>query len=143
LKADSYYNMGNALFRQERWREALDAYKHALGLRPDDRRAKWNLELALRRLQKEPPKPPEKSPSQEPPKPAPQQQSEAQPKPEPQPKERPDEEKRAPKAEREPPREIDRQDAESTLDALERTEPHLQKDLARRRAQDRRPAKDW
>ena len=36
------------LFKQERYKDALDAYKHTLGLRPDDRRAKWNLELALR-----------------------------------------------------------------------------------------------
>ena len=45
--------MGNALLKQERYKDALDAYKHTLGLRPDDRRAKWNLELALRKLQEQ------------------------------------------------------------------------------------------
>ncbi|HEX6837461.1 MAG TPA: VWA domain-containing protein, partial [Polyangia bacterium] len=53
VKADAYYNMGNAWLKQERFKEALDAYKHTLGLRPDDRRAKWNLELALRKLQEQ------------------------------------------------------------------------------------------
>ena len=53
VKADAYYNMGNALLKQERYKEALDAYNHTLGLRPDDRRAKWNLELALRKLQEQ------------------------------------------------------------------------------------------
>jgi hypothetical protein len=41
------------------------------------------------------------------------------------------------------PREIDKQDAEAVLDALERVEPTVQKDLARQRAGARRPAKDW
>ena len=50
LKADAYYNLGVAQYRQEHYREAIDAYKRALGLRPDDRRAKWNLEVALRKL---------------------------------------------------------------------------------------------
>src|SRR5439155_12265334 len=53
VKADAYYNMGNSLLKQERFKDALDAYKHTLGLRPDDRRAKWNLELALRRLREQ------------------------------------------------------------------------------------------
>jgi Ca-activated chloride channel family protein len=53
VKADAYYNMGNALLKQERYKDALDAYKHTLGLRPEDRRAKWNLELALRKLQEQ------------------------------------------------------------------------------------------
>ncbi|MGZ5748241.1 MAG: VWA domain-containing protein, partial [Caldimonas sp.] len=53
VKADAYYNMGNSLLKQERFKDALDAYKHTLGLRPDDRRAKWNLELALRKMQEQ------------------------------------------------------------------------------------------
>ena len=40
-------------------------------------------------------------------------------------------------------REIDKQDAEAVLDALERSEPTVQKELAKRRAGTRRAKKDW
>jgi len=40
-------------------------------------------------------------------------------------------------------KEIDRQDAEAVLDAFERVEPTVQKDLARRQAKNRRPRRDW
>ena len=184
LKADAYYNMGNSLLKQERFKDALDAYKHTLGLRPDDRRAKWNLELALRRLreqqqqskqdqQKQDPqnkdqqKPDQQKPDQQKQSDDKQQQQQQaddkqqqqqqqqqqangqeqkqeqppQPKPGDQEKEREKLAQRA--AKKEQPREIDKQDAEAVLDALERVEPTVQKDLARRRAGARRPTKDW
>ena len=48
-------------------------------------------------------------------------------------------------AKKEPPKDIDKQDAEAVLDALERVEPTVQKDLARRRAlkTGHRPTKDY
>ena len=202
VKADAYYNMGNAWLKQERFKEALDAYKHTLGLRPDDRRAKWNLELALRRLQEQKQKQQQQSQnkdkpddqqqkqkqeeqkqqqsqqqenqnqkSQEQQQQAQQQQTEkdnqeqqkqqeqqqqqqqqqkadgqkqqeqAQ---QPDEREKQEREKQAQaRAKKQEPREIDKQDAEAVLDALERVEPTVQKDLARRRAGTRRPSKDW
>jgi Ca-activated chloride channel family protein len=53
LRADSFYNLGNALLQQSRLKEAIDAYKRSLILRPGDRHAKWNLELALRKLREQ------------------------------------------------------------------------------------------
>lgn len=50
LKAAAFYNMGNAFLQLGRPQEAIDAFKRALALAPSDRRAKWNLEVALRRL---------------------------------------------------------------------------------------------
>jgi Ca-activated chloride channel family protein len=44
------YNLGNALFRQQRYAEAAEAYKNVLRRDPTDEDARWNLELALRRL---------------------------------------------------------------------------------------------
>jgi Ca-activated chloride channel family protein len=192
LKADAYYNMGNSLFQQQRFKDAVDAYKHTLGLRPDDPRAKWNLELALKRMveqkqqqqqqqqqQKSDQKQDQKQDQKE-------QQQSAQPdknkqdknesgqqnQPEQskppkseeqrQPEQQTEDEKKAAnqsdkaqnqdadKREKEKkklaaaqPREIDKQDAEAVLDALERVEPTVQKDLARKRASNRRPTKDW
>lgn len=44
---------GNALFRQERYREALAAYRSALEARPDDADARFNYEVTLRKLRPE------------------------------------------------------------------------------------------
>jgi Ca-activated chloride channel family protein len=147
LKADATYNMGNALFKQERYKDALDAYKRVLGMRPEDRRAKWNLELALRKLreqeQKKQPQPDDKG-SQAKDQQAKDQQAKDQQAKDQQAKDQQakDQQKKEQQA-KEPPREIDKQDAEAVLDALERVEPTVQKDLARRRAGARRASKDW
>jgi Ca-activated chloride channel family protein len=58
LRQRSFYNLGNALVRaaeetpesNDRLHRAVAAYEEALRLDPDDADAKWNLELALRRL---------------------------------------------------------------------------------------------
>ena len=55
------YNLGNSLVkaseteqdREEELRRAISAYEEALLLSPEDRDAKWNLELALRKLEAE------------------------------------------------------------------------------------------
>ena len=51
LKEGAFYNLGNAFFKKEKFKEAVAAYTRALGLRPDDKQAKWNLEIALRKQQ--------------------------------------------------------------------------------------------
>jgi Ca-activated chloride channel homolog len=61
LKAASHYNRGNALFHQEKWADAIEAYKESLRVNPNDQDAKYNLGVALRALQNpsssSPPKP--------------------------------------------------------------------------------------
>ena len=47
LKASAFYNLGNAFFKKEKFKEAVEAYKRTLALDPRDERAKWNLEIAL------------------------------------------------------------------------------------------------
>jgi Ca-activated chloride channel homolog len=49
LKATAFRNLGNALSKQDKPKDAIEAYKRALALRPDDKAAKWNLEIALRK----------------------------------------------------------------------------------------------
>jgi tetratricopeptide (TPR) repeat protein len=49
LKASAFYNLGNAFFKKDKFKEAADAYKRSLGLAPDDKQAKWNLEIALQK----------------------------------------------------------------------------------------------
>jgi Ca-activated chloride channel family protein len=53
LDQHSYYNLGNTFFQAQQFEPAIEAYKEALRLNPDDLQAKQNLELALRQLQQQ------------------------------------------------------------------------------------------
>jgi Ca-activated chloride channel family protein len=53
LGFESQYNLGNALLGAQQLPGAVAAYRDALRLRPDDPRARRNLEIALRRLQQQ------------------------------------------------------------------------------------------
>lgn len=65
-RADAHYNLGNIQFKEgdmlmqnggqgadEKYKSALQNYIAALDLRPDDRNAKWNIELTQRRIQQQ------------------------------------------------------------------------------------------
>jgi len=45
LKAEAWYNLGNADYRLGKFDEAIRAYRNALEINPNDRDAKYNLEL--------------------------------------------------------------------------------------------------
>ncbi|MEK6607055.1 MAG: tetratricopeptide repeat protein, partial [Myxococcota bacterium] len=51
LRGPAFYNLGNALMAKEKWSEAAEAYRQSLMASAGDRRAKWNLEVALRKLE--------------------------------------------------------------------------------------------
>jgi Ca-activated chloride channel family protein len=53
LKASGFRHLGNAFSKKDKFKEAIEAYKRALALRPDDQEAKWNLEIALRKQEEE------------------------------------------------------------------------------------------
>jgi tetratricopeptide (TPR) repeat protein len=53
LKASAFYNLGNAFFKKDKFKEAAEAYKRTLGLNPADKLAKWNLEIALQKQKDE------------------------------------------------------------------------------------------
>ena len=53
LKASAFYNLANAYFKNDKYSEAIAAYRHALSLDPSNGRAKWNLELALQKKKEE------------------------------------------------------------------------------------------
>lgn len=52
-KAAAFYNLGNSYYQAKKWKEATAAFKKALAYDPADTRAKWNLELALRKKNEE------------------------------------------------------------------------------------------
>jgi Ca-activated chloride channel family protein len=53
LAENSFYNLGNSSFSTQEWETAVEAYKEALLLNPDDLDAKYNLELALLQMQQQ------------------------------------------------------------------------------------------
>lgn len=48
-KARSYYNLGNALMKQNKFQEAIRAYRSALKINPFNEQARYNLSQALRK----------------------------------------------------------------------------------------------
>jgi tetratricopeptide (TPR) repeat protein len=50
LKEKALYNLGNSLFKQEDYENAIKAYEAALQIDPNDEDTKFNLELARRKL---------------------------------------------------------------------------------------------
>lgn len=52
-KSAASYNIGNTYMHEKKWQEAVDAYKQALRINPQDPDAKYNLSYALAMLKKE------------------------------------------------------------------------------------------
>ena len=50
LRGAARYNQGNALFRQNKWKEAIETFKDSLRANPKDEDAKYNLGLAMQVL---------------------------------------------------------------------------------------------
>jgi tetratricopeptide (TPR) repeat protein len=48
-KAAAFYSLGTSYYQAKKWGEAVAAFKKSLAYDPTDLRAKWNLELALRK----------------------------------------------------------------------------------------------
>ena len=53
LEEKTYYNIGNTYFQQNNLVESINAYKKALDIDPNDKDAKYNLELALKQQQQQ------------------------------------------------------------------------------------------
>jgi len=140
LKASAFYNLGNAFFKKDKFKEAVEAYKRAMTLDPRDARAKWNLEIALRKQKDEEEK---KKKDQDKNK---DDKGKDQKKPDqPQKKDGDKEQDKKPPEEKPPePKPGEEQEIGAVLDSLERDPKELEKERARLRAVRRRPpAKDW
>ncbi len=53
LRSRGFFNRGNAAFRTQQYAQAAEAYREVLRMNPDDRDAKHNLELALKRMSRQ------------------------------------------------------------------------------------------
>ncbi|MCB9331350.1 MAG: tetratricopeptide repeat protein [Lewinellaceae bacterium] len=52
-RADALHNLGNAYLKQQKYREAVEAYENSLRQRPGDSETKVNLQLAKKKLQQQ------------------------------------------------------------------------------------------
>ncbi|MGD8823966.1 MAG: hypothetical protein PVI24_03230 [Myxococcales bacterium] len=186
IRADAYYDLGvafareaEALSQQEsndqasaHFREAADAFKRALRLRPGDRNAAWNFEYAMKRIREEEEKQQEQEQQQQEQQQQEQQQQEQQQQEQQQQEQQQQEQQQQEQQEQqeqqqqeqqqqsqeqkqkseqgqapdEQPREkpIAPDDVQRFLDALEQNEENLPLQRARRRNAGRRPPeKDW
>lgn len=50
VKASSFYNLGNTLLSENKFKESIEAYKKSLRINPNDIDAKYNLEYARKKL---------------------------------------------------------------------------------------------
>jgi len=53
LEAQAHYNLGNTYFHMEDYQSAITSYENALKINPNDLDAKFNLELARKRLKEQ------------------------------------------------------------------------------------------
>ena len=151
-KAHARYNRGNALFSSGQYQEAADAFVESLKINPEDEDAKFNLSLALKKLQEQQQKQKQdkkqdknqeknqdqkqkedqkQEPKQDSPK---DQENRPQPKPE-------DQQREQASAPRE--KSMSKADAERILQVLRNSEKDIQKKLRARQATRPKTDKDW
>ena len=140
LAAPSRFNLGNTMFQKQDYKGAIEAYRDALRLRPDDPETRQNLERALRALQKQ----------QEQKKPQPQSKPDEgkEPKPQPSPGS-PQNQKGGPQTKDERERQryeteagMPKERAEQLLDALQRNEKAEQRKALQAKRRETK-GKDW
>jgi Ca-activated chloride channel family protein len=151
LKASAFYNLGNAFFKKEKFKEAAEAYQRSLGLNPGDKLAKWNLELALQK-QKEDDKKKQDDKNKQDDKKKDDQKKDDQKKNDQKKNDKSDQQNKDDKKDQadkppQPPDQADKQkeqQIDAVLDNLERSSKDLEKERAKVRAVRRAPpARDW
>ncbi len=123
LKAKALYNKGVLYHKENKLTEAIDAYKQALRLTPDDAEIRKNLQLALRAKKQQ----------------EPQEQKKQKPK-EQKPKEKKKEQPQQPKPQQS---KLTKKQAEQYLKALEQKEKQLQEKMQKKTGVPGQPEKDW
>ena len=126
LKTKALYNKGVLLHKGNRLTEAIDAYKQALRLNPDDEEVRKNLQLALQQKKQQEPKQQQKKEQK-------------------QQKQKQEKKKEEPKPQQPKPQKskLTKKQAEQYLKALEQKERELQEKVRKKTAVPNQPEKDW
>ena len=147
LKARAFYNLGNAHFKLKGYKDAVAAYMRALQLTPGHRPSKWNLELALRKIQEKKKKDEkDKKKKKKKKKDKKNKKDKKKKKDDPGDKKNKNRKKKKDKSQPkdDPKKQKDKKRMNSVLDALDRKDKNLQKRRAKIKAGRRRkPEKDW
>jgi len=146
VKANSYYNLGNAYFNkakkdqdEEVFKQSLDAYKNSLRLNPNDEDAKKNLALAQKYILKnrQPPPPPQQQ-NQQQDQQKQQQQNQQEQQQSQQLQQDPNESR-----EQEAPKDLSKEDAMELLKIINEEEKRVQAKLRKAAGNGKKPKKDW
>lgn len=156
LREYAEYNAGNCLYRMQRLDDAIERYKRALTLDPDDMRAKHNLEMAMRQKNQQKDKQQQQQPNQKQQKSSQKQDQNQQDKPqdspsqgrqdqqqqpEQKPQDQPKQQQQSSQADQQP---LNEQEAAQLLSSLSRDDAELQKSIRRAPLTPERPtSKDW
>lgn len=126
LKTKALYNKGVLLHKGNRLTEAIEAYKQALRLNPEDEEVRKNLQLALQQKKQQEPKKDQKKEQKEQ-------------------KQKQEKKKEEPKPEQPKPQKskLTKKQAEQYLKALEQKERELQEKVRKKTAVPNQPEKDW
>ena len=158
IRADGFYNLGNALVGAQQYDKAVEAYKQALKLHPGQTDYLHNLELALHLVENPPPQQQqspggqndEKQEEQQEQKQQDQQQQEQQQEQQRQEQQSQQEEKQQEEQQQQQPEQqaaqpdsMSREDAERLLNALQLDEKQVQENLHRKQAVEAGRGKDW
>lgn len=133
-RADVYHNLGNAQVGSQKIKEAVDAFKNSLRIRPNDNNTRHNLAYALRLLQQQ-----EQQQNQN------QQQEDKKDEQQNQQQQQQQEQQQERQQQQQRPDQITPQDAERILDALNQKEQEIQQKIDReeRQRQPLRPTRQW
>ncbi|MBP6687034.1 MAG: tetratricopeptide repeat protein [Lacibacter sp.] len=126
LKTKALYNKGVLLHKGNRLTEAIDAYKQALRLNPDDEEVRKNLQMALQQKKQQEPKQEQKKEQKEQ-------------------KKKEEKKKEEPKPEQPKPQKskLTKKQVEQYLKALEQKERELQEKVRKKTGAPNQPEKDW
>jgi Ca-activated chloride channel homolog len=122
MKAKALYNKAVLYHKANKLNEAVEAYKAALRLTPDDPEIRKNLQLALRALKQKQPDQKKQKPKEQPKK-----KKEKEPPPQPKPQQS----------------KLNKREAEQYLKALEEKEKQLQEKMRKKTNTPAQPEKDW
>jgi len=135
-QADVYHNLGNAQVGSKKIKEAVDAYKNSLRIRPYNNDTRHNLAYAMRLLQEQQQQQQQQQNEEQ------QQNDDNQ---EQQEQEQPQPQEDQQQQQQQRPHQITPQDAERILDALNQKEQKIQQNIDREQKQQQpiRPIKQW
>ena len=133
--ADTYHNMGNALYAQQQYDKAVAAYQQSLRLNPKDNDTRYNLVKAMQQLQQQ-----QQNQNQEQQQ---QQQNQHQNQQNDSTQQQPPQQQQQQQQPQQSEEQMDKETAEQILQALEQDEQETQEKLQRQQGKKRRVEKEW